>query len=127
MAVYEARTESLIGGEVGSGVERADEQVTHFIASPTIDSAVVEVSFTAAEVDSDRIPALLGVKSLTMKRCILDFDHDRLIVPGPNGVEMRCSSGTTGVQAGADSVGTSCDAIQRFREGTDVRGHAFSL
>ena len=58
--------------------------------------APVATTFTAPELELDRIPALLGLKSLSGMRALMDMDaaHPRLIVPGPGGIRFECSPGT---------------------------------
>eukprot|EP00438_Fugacium_kawagutii_P024626 Skav212826 [mRNA] locus=scaffold2466:561:3704:- [translate_table: standard] len=50
--------------------------------------------YTAPVIPNSRLPPLLGLKSLTSKRAILDVYGKLLILPGQGGVEMRCSPGT---------------------------------
>ena len=68
-------------------------KVTHHIACPTIGGPPVAGTFTAPEIESDKVPALLGLKALTRMQSIMDMGTNRLIVPGSGGVEMRLSPG----------------------------------
>ena len=63
---------------------------------PTVDGPPVAGTFEAPELESDRVPALLGLKSLTKMRAIMDMNpaHPGLIVPGPGGVQLQCAPGT---------------------------------
>ena len=72
----------------------AHRKVTHHIACPTIGGRPVAGTYTAPEIDSEKVAALLGLKVLTRMRSIMDMGTNRLIVPGPGGVEMRLSPGT---------------------------------
>ena len=60
-------------GGVGTGVVHSHRQVTHQISCPMLCGAVCEGTFTASEIESDVVPALIGLRALTKMRCILDF------------------------------------------------------
>ena len=83
-------------GGVGQGSQRAHQKVKHTICMPTVDGPPVAGTYEAPEIESDRVPALLGLKSLSKMRAIMDMDpaHPRLIVPGPGGVQMQMAPGT---------------------------------
>ena len=81
-------------GGVGQGAQTAHSKVTHHIVCPTVGGPSVAGTFTAPELESDKVPALLGLKALTRMKGIMDMGTNRLIVPGPGGVEMRLSPGT---------------------------------
>jgi hypothetical protein len=83
-------------GGVGKGSMQCNQKVTHHIVCPTSGGKPVAGTFSAPELESDRVPALLGLKSLTKMRAIMDMDpaHPRLIVPGPGGVQLQCAPGT---------------------------------
>jgi hypothetical protein len=51
-------------------------------------------TYEAATVNNSMVPALLGLRSLTEKRAVLDMVNDRLILAGPGGFEMRLSLGS---------------------------------
>ena len=81
-------------GGVGTGVVHSHRQVTHQISCPMLCGAVCEGTFTASEIESDVVPALIGLRALTKMRCILDVASNRLIVPGPGVAEIKCPAGT---------------------------------
>ena len=81
-------------GGVGKGAMEAHSKVTHHIACPTVGGPPVAGTFTAPEIESDKVPALLGLKALTRMKGIMDMGANRLIVPGPGGIEWRMSPGT---------------------------------
>ena len=72
----------------------AHSRVTHHIACPTIGGPLVAGTFTAPEIESAKVPVLLGLKALTRMKGIMDMGENRLIVPGPGGIEWRMSPGT---------------------------------
>ena len=45
-------------------------------------------------IENSSLPPLLGLKSLTAKRALLDMHSRLLIFPGQGGVEVKCSPGT---------------------------------
>ena len=85
---------SEVGG-VGKGSMECHKKVTHTIVCPTTGGQPVAGTFTAPELESDRVPALLGLKSLSHMRAMMDMDpkNPRLIVPGPGGVKLVLSPG----------------------------------
>ena len=54
----------------------------------------IEGSYTAPYIDRSSLPALLGLKSLRGRRCVLDMHAPALIVPGEGGIEYRLSPGS---------------------------------
>ena len=92
---------SLEVGGVGQGSMQCHSKVTHSIVVPTVGSNdreghLLSTTFTAPEMESDRVPALLGLKSLMGMRAIMVMDPERprLIIPGPGGVRYDMSPGT---------------------------------
>ena len=83
-------------GGVGQGSQQCHQKVTHNVVRPTTTGPPVASTFSAPEVESDRVPAILGLKTLTRMRAMMDMDpkHPRLIVPGPGGVQLQCAPGT---------------------------------
>lgn len=51
-------------------------------------------TYTAPVITGSHLPPLLGLKSLSAKRAILDTHGKLLILPGVGGIEFRCSPGT---------------------------------
>ena len=72
----------------------AHTKVTHNIVCPTIGGPPVAATFTAPEIESEKVPALLGLKTLTAMNAIMGMGTNRLIVQGPGGVKMETSPGT---------------------------------
>ena len=62
-------------------------------------------SYTAPVIAGSSLPLLLGLKSLMAKKAILDTHGKLLIIPGPGGVEIRCSPGTVALQLGMSESG----------------------
>ena len=60
-------------GVVGQGAMEAHSKVTHHIACPTIGGPPVAGTFTAPEIESDKVPAPLGLKVLTRMQSIMDI------------------------------------------------------
>ena len=55
---------------------------------------VIQASYCAPVIENSNLPPLLGLKSLTSKRALLDMHSRLLIFPGQGGVEVKCSPGT---------------------------------
>ena len=55
---------------------------------------VIQASYCAPVIENSSLPPLLGLKSLTAKRALLDMHSRLLIFPGQGGVEVKCSPGT---------------------------------
>ena len=82
-------------GGVGTGAQHANTKVTHTVACPTIGGPPRLGTFSAPEIDSDKVPALLGLRSLANMGAIMDMGRNRLIVPGPAGVRIDILPGAT--------------------------------
>eukprot|EP00975_Prorocentrum_lima_P003850 840916-Prorocentrum_lima.AAC.1 len=74
-------------GGVGTGTQVATHAVTHRIALPDGKIAAYE----APELPSDDMPALLGQKSLSRSRSVLDCFNNKLYQIGPGGYKMQLS------------------------------------
>ena len=109
-------------GGVGKGAMEAHSKVTHHIACPSISGPPVAGTFTAPEIESDKVPALLGLKALTRMQSIMDMGENRLVVPGPGGVEMRLSPGTA-VYPLEPTHSASPATVQRVWTTTGGRDH----
>ena len=75
---------------------------------PTVDgtSGVQwKCSYTAPVISGSNLPLLLGLKSLQAKKALLDTHGKLLIIPGPGGVEIRCSPGTVALQLAMSESG----------------------
>ena len=83
-------------GGVGQGSQTCTQKVRHNILTPVVGGRPVWGTFEAPEIESDRVPALLGLKTLTNMHAIMDMnpEHPRLVVPGPGGVTLNLGSGT---------------------------------
>ena len=55
-------------------------------------------SYTAPVIPGSQLPPLLGLKSLTAKKVVLDMHGKVLVLPGEGGIEIRCSPGTRVLQ-----------------------------
>ena len=81
-----------------SGVGRSAQESTkagklHFQVRSHADQDIVS-SYTAPFIAHSNLPALLGLKSLREKKCVLDTAAPALILPGPGGIEYRLSPGS---------------------------------
>ena len=87
---------------VGKQSQTADRALTiNFGLPPTADgnSGIPwKCSYTAPVIAGSNLPLLLGLKSLMAKRALLDTHGRLLIIPGPGGVEIKCSPGTVALQ-----------------------------
>lgn len=52
-------------------------------------------TYTAPIITNSEIPSLLGLNTMTRQRVILDLIHDKYIMVGPGGIEMKLSPGST--------------------------------
>lgn len=75
-------------GGVCAGPATANSLVTHAIRCPTVAGSSVEGTSTVPEIDSDKIPALLGLKSFTCVHCVMDMVNKRAMLSGPGGIEI---------------------------------------
>ena len=79
---------------VGNGSQEAgySQEVKFHVESETADA--VTGSFVSPIVENSELPPLLGLKSLRRCQAILDTQNQKLILPGPGGIEMKMSPGT---------------------------------
>ena len=79
---------------VGKDSQRAtDAMIVEFQLIGQNDE-VIQASYCAPVIDNSNLPPLLGLKSLTDKRAVLDMHSRVLIFPGQGGIEIRCSPGS---------------------------------
>ena len=87
---------------VGKHSQTADRALTIDFGLPTSANGNTGVpwkcSYTAPVIAGSSLPLLLGLKSLMAKKALLDTHGKLLIIPGPGGVEIRCSPGTVALQ-----------------------------
>ena len=75
---------------VGQNANSTNEEATVPICLP--DGSVC--SYTAPMLEDSELPALLGLKSLAEKRCIIDTFNRRLIFVGEGGYKLQLSPGS---------------------------------
>ena len=67
-------------GGVGKGTQRCTQEITVPAALRNADGCMTKASFSAPMIPSSPCPALLGLKSLTEHRAVLDLSEQRLIL-----------------------------------------------
>ena len=79
---------------VGNGSQEAgsSQEVKFRVDCETTDG--ITGSFISPIVQNSELPPLLGLKSLRKCQAILDTAQQKLILPGPGGVQMKYSPGT---------------------------------
>jgi hypothetical protein len=75
---------------VGQNANSTSDEVTMPICLPDGDVC----SYTAPVLEDSELPALLGLKSLSEKRCIIDTFNRRLIFVGEGGYKLQLSPGS---------------------------------
>ena len=79
---------------VGEDSQQAREAMTVDFQLMGQNDEVIQASYCAPVIENSNLPPLLGLKSLTAKRALLDMHSRLLIFPGQGGVEVKCSPGT---------------------------------
>ena len=79
---------------VGKDSQQAREAMTVDFQLMGQNDEVIQASYCAPVIENSSLPPLLGLKSLTAKRALLDMHSRLLIFPGQGGVEVKCSPGT---------------------------------
>ena len=79
---------------VGKDSQQAREAMTVDFQLMGQNDEVIQASYCAPVIENSNLPPLLGLKSLTSKRALLDMHSRLLIFPGQGGVEVKCSPGT---------------------------------
>ena len=79
---------------VGKDSQQAREAMTVDFQFMGQNDEVIQASYCASVIENSNLPPLLGLKSLTAKRALLDMHSRLLIFPGQGGVEVKCSPGT---------------------------------
>ena len=79
---------------VGSGSQRATEQVSVPAALTRTDGSVTMTSFTAPVVEGAHLPPLLGLRSLKANRVVLDLVKNELIMCGPGDCKIEPPPGS---------------------------------
>ena len=79
---------------VGKDPQRANDAMIVEFQLMGQNDEVIQASYCAPVIDNSNLPPLLGLKSLTDKRAVLDMHSRVLIFPGQGGIEIRCSPGS---------------------------------
>ena len=79
---------------VGKDSQQARDTMTIDFQLMGQNDEVIQASYCAPVIENSNLPPLLGLKSLTSRRALLDMHSRLLIFPGQGGVEVKCSPGT---------------------------------
>ena len=81
-----------------SGVGKQSQEARTALSLPfglsSGEDEVTTCSYTAPIIPGSHLPPLLGLKSLSAKRALIDTSGRLLVLPGSGGVELKCSPGT---------------------------------
>jgi hypothetical protein len=103
---------------VGKSANEATEGVT---AAICLEDGTVG-SFQTAVVEDSELPALLGLKSLTKLKAVLDCEHKRLLLIGPGGYKIQLSPGSKVLQLHSAPTGHLLLPCTCWEEGKIVPG-----
>ena len=90
----EQRAAPLRVGGVGRGSQNCREDVRIPLAIPRSDGSVKGGTYTAPVIEGSNAPALLGLKSLTQHRAVLDLVSNQLHLLGPGESRFELTEGT---------------------------------
>ena len=88
------RSAPLRVGGVGRGAQTCNNDVMLPIAIPRVDGGVQAGTFSAPIIEGSSAPALLGLRSLTEHRAILDMCSCQLHLLGPGETRLELTPGT---------------------------------
>lgn len=89
-----ARTQPLRVGGVGKGSQSCHEEVTIPLAMARHDGSVKGGTFSAPVISGSSAPALLGLRSLTEHRAILDLVSNQIHLLGPGEARLELPEGS---------------------------------
>lgn len=81
-------------GGVGKGAQRCNQDMTIPLAMARQDGSIKGGTFTAPVIESSSAPALLGLRSLTEHRAVLDLVSNQLHLLGPGEPRVEFPAGT---------------------------------
>ena len=93
-ASRETRSAPLRVGGVGKGSQNCREDVVIPLAIPRSDGTVKGGTYSAPVIEGSNAPALLGLKSLTQHRAVLDLVSNQLHLLGPGESRFELAEGT---------------------------------
>ena len=93
-AVMKKLNQPLSFSGVGKSSQQADRALSVDFQLSNTENGTTRCSYTAPVIPNSELPPLLGLKSLQSKRAVLDTYGKLLILPGPGGIEIRCSPGS---------------------------------
>ena len=79
---------------VGKSAQEAEAASRISLCLQDTDGQHVEGTFTAPVIGDSALPPLLGLKSLRRMAAVIDTKKQKMYLPGPGGLEVRCSPGT---------------------------------
>eukprot|EP00435_Cladocopium_sp_Y103_P070385 s66_g35.t1 len=90
---------------VGKSSQQADRALSVEFQLSNTENNTTRCSYTAPVIPNSEFPPLLGLRSLQSKRAVLDTHGKLLILPGPGGLEIKCSPGSQILQLEASESG----------------------
>ena len=80
--------------------------------------------FSAPVIEDSALPPLWGRQSLAAQRALLDLGSNRLVLPGPGGVDLRLSPGSMSLPLTLSESGHLLLEVHRFDAGSKARHEA---
>ena len=87
------------------GVGQGASEITQKATVPICLSTGIQASYEASVVANSQLPALLGLQSLESRQALIDTGHQKLILPGPGGFELKLSPGSVSLSLERASSG----------------------
>ena len=75
--------------------------------------------FSAPVIEESALPPLWGRQSLAAQRAVLDLGNNRLVIPGPGGLEMRLSPGSMALPLTLSESGHLLLEVHHFKDALD--------
>jgi hypothetical protein len=76
------------------GVGKESSQCSQSAVVPIVLADGRLATYTAPLLDDSHVPSLLGLKSMTAHRVLLDLVNDQYIMTGPGGFQLKLSPGS---------------------------------
>ena len=80
--------------------------------------------FSAPVIEDSALPPLWGRQSLAAQRALLDLGNNRLVLPGPGGVDLRLSPGSMSLPLTLSESGHLLLEVHHFGAGSEAKHEA---
>ena len=126
-AIMKRLNQPLNVSGVGKHSQQADKALSVEFQLSNTDNDQTRCSYTAPIIPNSELPPLLGLRSLQAKRAVLDTHGKLLILPGPGGIEIRCSPGSHVLQLESSESGHLLLPMQPLPEGARSRSRGSTI